>query len=857
MRLLHYTIIIWMGLVRAGEPFEPIHFEPIDEPPVVRHEPPIRPIEPIRPIHPIIDPLKPIHPVVDPALPHADTVLPKPTLPHGDPIHVAGLPIQSDPIGIHTGSVDLPLQVPVPRSVQLYLSQHSQVQESLSGVELPQGSGRTVQQIRVQYLERMQKSFDQEGLITIPKVVLLTGASSFIQKGVGPSLVEWMVSITDGLSFAEHLSQSPTATEVQRQQFSFSPEKKVAYETAKTALVQSGQGLLRIVTSLHEQYADLFVMGRKIRDFTEQEINGFSDAIDAIKALLKSSTEQRETLVALLCEKSSSYTESMLSVVVDSDAGLEAWKIQEQVAEQSTKVVFASYETFMRGFFTATNVSEYVQTFIGPEKGQFASVQALVTALDKIRFILEAENFWLSFRHKRYSKKTVDTILASLLKEYPDAYIPSKKFILQYCKLRRLFKPVSFFIPHYDQFLIDAKTLTIDELAKKYGQQPEFIKSLLNNAYEAVYVLQQTNQNKQARDLNEIVRRILLEHPEMTPGMVVQVIASENVQTRAVFDAQVGLSRIAMELKNEIVALQTGQFQKNLTGFSNELSKVQVFVRDSFSRAESFLTDKAADAVTGLAKNSRLGKVLMGVLEKLERAENSFAIVMRVKENITINSSAASAQYQEAFEQLQSLKQDAMGFAVQVEYEKAKAQQDRFSAQLLTILQDAIKKELLSYTKNYFTHALFEITTSLKSEPLTDESSMDADGGSKMDALIDQIVDKCLLAEENEKDYQACIWASNKMGMMDSKIMCISTLLKIKKTPLFLIGYQKALKDLEKDFLFLATSKSVQKCLNVIAKRSFLAKKLKDLEKEVKVLQEEIDNEQDIQSGLQHKKKHA
>ncbi len=852
MRLLHYTIIIWMGLLHSGEP-DTIHFEPIDEPSVVRHKPPFRPIEPIKPIRPRpVEPVKPIHPIDPIPLPHLDPVLPK-LLPHPDPIGVAGLPVESSPV--RKGPSDLPPLVSVTRSVQTYLSQHSQLPEALSGIELPHGTGRTVEQIRVQYLERMQKSFDQQGLIIIPKVVL-TGASSFIQKGIGPSLVEWMVAITDGLSFAEHLSQLPTATETQRQQFSFSPEKKLMYESAKTALVQSAQNLLDMVASLHKQYADLFVMGKKVRDFTEEEVKGFSDTIDAIKALLKSSMEQREALVTLLCEKSASYTEALLSAVIDSDAGLQAWKVQEKVAEQNVTVVFASYEIFMSGFLTATNSKEYVQRFIGTEKGQFPSVQALVTALDKIGFILEAKNFWLSFRYQKYSKKTVDTILSSLLKEYPDVYIPSKKFILQYCKLHRVFKPVSFFIPHYDQFLVDAKTLTIDELAKKYGQQPEFIKSLLNNTYEALYVLQQTNQDKQARDLTEIVRRILLEHPEMTPDMIAQVVASENVPIRTVFDVQVGLSKVAIELKNEIVALQTGQFQKSLTGFSAQLSRAQTFVMDSFSRAQSFLTDKAADAVTAFAKNSRLGKVLAGVLEQLERAENSFAIVAQVKENITINSSAISTQYQEAFEQLQSLKQDAMVFAVQVEYEKAKAQQDKFSVQLLTTLQDAIKKELLSYTKNYLINALFEITTSLKSEPLSDES-LDADGGSKMDALIGQIVDKSVLEQENEKDYQACIWASNKMGMMESKIKFISTLLKIKKTPLFLAGYKTALKDIDADFLFLSTSKSVQKCLNVIAKRSFLLQKIKDLEKEVKALQEEIDNEQDLKSGSQQKNKHA
>ena len=850
MRLLHYTIIIWMSLVQAAE-FEPIHFGSIYEPPLRPHRDPYpEPYrEPLKPIHPI-EPVKPGKPIIEPIDPTGGSH-PKPFKPLPKPIHEPPVHGGSD---AHTGQVELPPSVP--KSVQTYLNQHGQLPEVLRRVQLPKDVGITVEQVRTQYLEQIQKSFDKKGLITIPSAVL-TGADSFIQKGVGPSLVTWMVSLTDGFSFAEHLAQSPTATDAQRQQFLFSAEKKAAYEAAKTVLVQSGQDLLEMVASLHKQYTDLFVMGNKIKNFTQQEVKGFSKNIDALNALLESSLERRQALAALVCKESPSYAEGMVSAVIDPGPALEAWNAQEQFSEQNAKLVFSSYDTFMSGFLTAPNVKEYVQTFIGSQAGKFVSVQALITALDKIGFILESKNFWLSFRNQKYSKKVVDTILSSLVKEYPDTYIPSKKFILEYCKLHRTFKSVSFFIPQYEQFLIDAKTLTIDELAKKYGQEPEFIKSLLNNTYEAVYVLQQTNQDKQARDLNEIVRRILLEHPEMNPAMVAQVIASENTPIQTLFGAEGQFARLAMGLRNEIVTLQAGQFQKSLTGLSAELSKVQTFIRNSFSRAESFIIDKAADGVTALVRSSRLGKVLTGVLEQLQKATSSFEIVSRVKENISIYSSAGSAQYQEAFEQLQSIKQDAMVFAVQVEYEKARAQQDRFSAQLLTILQDAIKRELLSYTPDYFTNVLFEITTSLKSEPLADEHSMDADGGTQTDTLISKIADTSVLERENEKDYQACIWASNKMGMMESKIMSISALLKIKKTPLFLAGYKSALKDLEADFLFLATSKSVQKCLNVIAERSFLSKKLTDLEKDVKDLQEKIDDEQHLKSGSPHKNKDA
>ncbi len=823
MRLLHYTIIIWMSCARAGEPFEPIHIDPV-EPPSVRHEPfgePIKPIHPVEPQKPSMEPIKPIYPRIDPILP-IDPVLPKPILPHLDII-------QSEQPSL------------VSKSVQTYLSQ-SQVPKALQGVELPKGSGATVEQVRTQYLEKMQKDFDQTGVITLPTVVL--NPSSFIQKGVGPSLVEWMVSLTDGLSFAEHLSQLPTTTEAQKQQFSFSPEKKAMYESAKTALVQSSQTLLEMITSLQKQ--DFFVMGTK-RDLTEQEMKGLSDKIDALDALLESSMAQHTRVVTLLCEQSPSYDEAMLSAVIDTAPGVEAWKAQEKISEQSTTVLFPSYETFISGF-PATNVKEYVQKFVGSATGQFTSVQALITALDKVSFILESKSFWLSFRNKKYSKATVDTILSSLVKEYPDTYIPSKKFIFNYCKLHRSFKPVSFFIPQFDQFLIDAKTLTIDELAKKYGQGSDSIKSLLNNMYGAVYVLQQTNQDTQARDLTEVVTKILQEHPEMTPAIVAQVVASENMPLRTVFNAELELAKVAVELKNEMVTLQANQFQKSLTSLSTDLSQAQSFISTSFSKAEEFLTDKAADGVTALIKNSRLGKVLMGVIDRLQSAEASFEIVSRVKENIAIHSSADNEQFEEAFEHLQTLKQDAMSFAVQVEYEKAKAQEDTLMAHLLETLQDALKKELLSYTESYLATTLLG---SLESKPLSGESLIEGDGGSSQtDALIDQIVEKSVLEQENEKDYQACIWASNKMGMMESKIASITALLKIKKTPLFLVGYKSALKDIEADFVFLSTSKSVQKCLNVIAKRSFLLQKIKELEAAVKALQKEIDDEQKSKVAL-------
>jgi hypothetical protein len=832
MRLLQYTIIIWMSCAHAGERFEPIFDPPIELAKTpIRHESPREPVKPIRPIEPRHDQIL-----------HTDPTLPKPTLPHGDTIRVAELPVHLDPLGIHTA----PVELSVPSSVQTYVNQHALAPE-LIGVEVLSGAP-TVDRIRIQYLERMQKVFDPERLITMPQVVV--GSTSFIQKGVGPSLVEWMVSLTDGLSFAEHLSQLPTASEAQKQQFLFSPEKKVAYEVAKTALVQSGKNLLEMVASLHAQYADSIGMeGRSMKNFTEDEMKALSAQGDSVKALLETTMAQRRTLVTLLCENSPSYDEALLSATIDAAPGVEAWKTQERISEQSATIVFSSYESFMSGFVRATTIKEYVQNFIGPEKGKFASVQALITALDKVGFILESKNFWLSFRNHTYSKKMVDTILTALVKEYPETFIPSKKFILQYCKLHRSFKPLSFFIPRYDQFLIDAKTLTIDELAKKYGQEPAFLQSLLNSTYEAVYVLQQTNQAKQARDLTTIVQRILLEHPEMTPAVVAQVIADENLPIQMVYSGQGEFAHVALELKNEIVTLQATQFQKSLTGVSSQLARAQAFIKESFLSAEPFLTEKAAEGIVALASSSRLGKVLTGVLEQLQKAEDSFEFLSRVKENSSINSSDADAHYQDTLEQLQSVKQDAMSFAVQVEYEKARGQQDTFSAQLLASLQDTLKEEFLSYTQSYISEALFGITSPLKTEPLSNDSVMEVDSGSTTDALINQIVENSVLEKQSEKDYQACIWASNKMGMMESKILCISALLKIEKTPAFLVNYKNALKDIEADFLFLSTAKTVQKCLNVIAKRSFLLEKIKDLEKDLKALQQEIEDEQKLKSA--------
>ena len=842
MRLLQYTIIIWMGCAHPGEPLKPAIVEPI--------HPTIDPIHVIPKPYPI-DPIRlpviePIHPIGEPI--HTDPILhegpiKKPTI-YPDPIHGTGLP-SVDPTGGFHGTSDpqLPHEPPVSQLVKTYLSQHGQFPEALQNVDLPKTFDATVKQIRVQYLEQMLNDFDPKQLITMPKIVMSTG--SFIEKGVGPSLIEWVVSITDGLSFAEHLSQLPTATKAQKQQFLFllSPEKKLAYETAKTGLVDSAQKILKIIASLHEQDQQLFFMGKR----SSKEMVGLSAQIDQVQLVLESSMAQRRALVTFLSKESPLYDEAMLAAVIDPAPGLEAWKGQEQISKQSATVLFPSYEAFMNGYLTTTNVKEYVQTCM--EKGQFPSVQALVTVLDKIGFILESKNFWLSFRNKKYSKKTIDTILDSLLKEYPEAYIPSKKYILRYCKLHRIFKPVSFFIPQYEQFLIDTKTLTIDELARKYGQEPEFIKSLLNNTYEAVYVLQQTNQNKQAGALNEVVKRILLEYPEMTPEVVAQVIASEEMPIRTVFDAEARLTQMAMELKNELVALQTRQFQTKLASVSSDLTRAETFVSQSLLRAQLALTSVAADTVSSSVKGARLDKVLTEVLKELQQAESSFNAVSASKKSL---SPTVTAQYQDVSDQLTVLKQDAMQFGLQVEYERVKAQQNKLSSRLLDILQAALKEELLSSSQTSVTNALLDIMTSLKSDSLTTESPTEGDGGSnEISTLIDQIVEKSVSSEqENEKDYQACIWASNKMGMMENKIMYITTLLKIKKTPLFLAGYKSALKDLDADFVFLSTSKSVEKCFNVIAERSFLAQKLKDLEGEIKDLEQKINTEQKTRSGL-------
>jgi len=835
-----------MSFLHAGEG-EPIRFERIDKP-VVRHEPHIRPIEPIRPIPPRGEQIKPIHPVdpIHPTLPHDRPVIPRPIGQQKDPFQ-----------GEWSGSIipkrpsDVSLPKPVLPSVQRYLSQHDQGLEALSAIELPESTMKMVQEVRVQYLEQMQNNFDQKGLIVIPNPVF-TDVSSFLQNGVGPSLVEWMVSITDGFSFAEHLSQLPTATEAQRQQFLFSPEKKIAYEAGKTALVESGKDLLTMIASLHQQlYPDsnmFFMQSNRLGGLTEELIGSLSDSIDTIEELLKKSIDQREALVGLLCEKSSFYTEAMLSAVIDSDVGLNAWKIEEKISNQSAKVVFFSYDAFMRGFFSASNINDYVQQFIGTKKGQFASVQALIAALDKIGFILDSKKIWL-FNYQKFSKKMVDKILSALLKEYPGTYIPSKKFILQYCKKNRLFKSISFFIPHYDQFLIDAKTLSIDELARKYGKSTDFLRSLLNNACEAVYVLEQTNKYKEAACVNDIIRKIFLEHPEITSDVVAQVIASENVQTQALFDAQSETLNIIVGLKNEIVALQVGQFQKSLTNFSAEISRAQVFITDSFSEVKSFFINTAFDVISTQAIESRLGRVMKNVLEHLQQVVTVFEKISKVRESISLASSKESIQYQEAFEALESLKKDTMNFAVEVEYEKTKVQQDKFGAQLLASFQRAIKQELLPYSENYLNKPLLDIINSLKSEPFANVDAATSDQEA-VDTLIDDIADNSVLYKENEKDYQACIWASNEMAIMESKIRLMSSLLKVKKTQVFLTACKNALKDMKASFSFLSNSEKVRKCLNVIAEKSFLSQKIKDLEKQIDILQKQIDDQQDSKSFL-------
>jgi hypothetical protein len=834
MRLLQYTIIIWMSFAGASEggSLEGPSFDDPVEPSGsrVRPKPPIRPSYEISfPPHrePVQEPVR--NPIVDP-------VGKKPSVIYSNPIHVEGLPTVSL---LEEGGIPST----IPSSVQAYLTQHASLPTVLESVVLPKGTTQTIAQIRAQYLTAMQESFDKEGIIKVPSVALTSSISSFIQTGVTSPLVQWVLSVTDGISFAEHLAQSPTATNAQRDQFVLSTEKKFAYETAKASLVASAQKILTLVADLHQQYTGLLVMGKRSRDFTLQEMEGLSGTVDAITQVLKTSIQQRRTLIASLCAESSLYAQEMLAAVVDQAPGLEAWKAQEKFEDKNT-LIFPSYEQFIKEFNGAVDTQVVVQRYIGLGKGQFSSVQALVTALDQIGFILESKNYWLSFVRSQYSKKMVDDVLLQITKMYPDVYIPSKKFILKYCAMHRSFKPVSFFIPNFGEFLIDARTLTIEELAKKYGQRPEFVQSLLNNAYEAMYVLQQTNQNRQASQLNAVIQQILLEYPTLDPSVVAEVITAENVAVRALLNTEIEGIQIASGLRKELVTLQAGQFQKELSQVATQLSNVQTFIGNALSRLESLVTDKATDGIASVVKNTSLGKTVERILEQLQQAENSLAIVQKIKGNIPASSDFAEARYQEVQEQLTSLKQDTMKFAVEAEYEKAKAQQDKLSLGLVEILHEALKRELLSYTKNYWTHILGEITNSLEQHISSMTPTSLPEGGDDTEELINELALKSALEKQNEWDYQACIWASNKMGMMESKISCISALLKIKRTALFLAGYKNMLKDLEADFLFLSSSKSVQKCLNVIARRSFLLDKIKILEKEIKALQKEIDEEQ-------------
>ena len=61
----------------------------------------------------------------------------------------------------------------------------------------------------------------------------------------------------------------------------------------------------------------------------------------------------------------------------------------------------------------------------------------------------------------------------------------------------------------------------------------------------------------------------------------------------------------------------------------------------------------------------------------------------------------------------------------------------------------------------------------------------------------------------------------------------MASLIKIKTTPLFILGYKSALKDLKADLEFLYSSRRVQKCLNVIARRIFLSEEISGLEAQI------------------------
>lgn len=778
-------IVFCSGLMYGGEHLDPVDPARIDPARIEPHlpdrripEPVVPPVEPPR-----IKPVIPAAPVVDPVIPGiVEDYLGK---------------APSVPTVVRTTFSDFPL--------------------------------KTLADVRTNYLVTLEADYKSGSLVDVP-LILSNGVVAPLSNGQTLTLVRWMIFLTDGLSFAEQLSQAPGATEAQRQQFAFSPDQQSFYESSRNQLITASQNFLTMVQNTYGVYGGLFTADGGIKGVLSQgDIAALPDTIEALDALAEDIVQQRENLLRFLQETSplanDAFLETVVVIVDDSQAAINAWAQQEGLFAQDVKSNFPSFGAFMNDFSLIT-AKQIVTKYVGLGKS-FSSVQDLITALDKIQFILEKKGDFAG-----YSSTQVASILSFLLGAYPGTFLPSQRFILSYRAKNGLLRPITDFISNYSQFVIDAQTFTVDALAKKYGQGPDFTKSLLTKVYQAAYVLRATGQTAQLFQLEEIMREIALLYPDLIPSMLDSLDIVQSLSIQTLLNSQSGLLRMMEELRSQLVDVQSNQLAANLAGFSIDFSHAQDMFQAAQTSTEAIFSTLAT---IGFLEKPAIDQALSGVVNQLKKAKDALAIIVAIQEKSSgqIYDSGINERYKMLAEKIAAARQDLLNFGLDTERRVAEARVNLAGNALLNAIKENFGIGFPPKGPEWLNFFSSE-------EPTTSDAAV----FDEVDALIDDLITGAA-ERENESDFKACIWASNKVGVMESRLNCILLLIKVKHTQLFLDGYKDVLRNIKADLEVFSTRK-VMKCYNIASERYAVSQKIQEVEIEIANVEKE---EKDAATG--------